>query len=624
MRQKGVQFRPTHLLHPTRDNTVELFAACATCAACVCDPPECGASDLERCGQSHCRVGVLQNTAVNGSIASDFRFTAQNDTVNAITASMQAGDTLLDNSTTDNDVINITSTAAMNALTAVNIETANVTMASGAPTAVFTNFTGLTAVNVSGTVAGTVTDAGTATIGTSSYTRVLTVEQDLSGTTAASTANTINVSVSGASYGSTAATRSSIVIDNTDANGGTDTVEVLNIASAGTAANTFLLDASADTDFETINVTGSTNITLLVDHADVTGLTVAAGTHVGTSILSIDRNAATTTATNTLNMSGFDQIVLRDSTAGGDEADLTGVLAGSTIVLSTDFTGADIDVAGTSRTAPAASVTIVLDNATAATDVDIAGNTDIQDVTALNIVSNGNASVSTDAASENALTLVGDATTITITGDTTVDFALNIDGAGAAGTTARAVTVNASGMTGTAHAELAASASTVVSYSITGTANADELVLNAAGGTLTGGAGADTILGGDGNDAINAGAGTNTVTLGAGVDTLTIGNIDVAAAAGSDTLTIASVYGAGDTVSFTIGGVTKVYTLTTADVAGDAAADLVALEDSLVNFLNQSFTGLSAANGANATLVITYDATVDATVVATGETRESW
>ena len=563
-------------------------------------------------------------TAVNGSIANDFRFSSADDTVNAITASIQAADTLLDGSTTDTDVINITSTGAMNAMTAVNIETANVTMASGAATAVFTNFTGLTAVTVTGSVAGTVTNAGTATISTSDYTRVLTVEADLSGTAAASTADTLNMAVSGATFGTTAATQSTLLIDNTDAN--TDTVETLNIASNGSAANVFYVDASADTDFETINVTGSAAATVRLDHADVTGITIAAGTNTSDVDLSIDRNGATTTATNVLNMSGAETITLRDSTAGGDTANLTGVASGQKVILSTDFTGATIGMAGASRTAQAASVTVELDNSTAATDTDIGGNLNIQDTAAINIVSNGNASSATAATVENGFTLVGDAATVTLTGDTHIDATLNIDAAGATGTTARAVVVDASGMTGTAYVELDAAASALVSYTMTGTANNDTLVANAAGSsltggagndTLTGGAGNDTILGGAGIDTIDANAGTNTVTLGAGADVVVIGDLDVTAVAGSDTLTLAANWAAADTVAFTIGGVTETYTVTTGDVAGNTAADLVAVEDSLVNFLNSTFDGLTAANGANATLTLTYDTTVDATVVST-------
>jgi len=568
------------------------------------------------------------NTAITGSLASDFRFTTANDTVTGISASVQAADTLIDPSSTDSDTLSITSTAAMNAMTAVNIENVDVNFAAGAPTAVLTNFTGTTAVNITGSVAGTLTNAGTATVSVNDYGRAVTIQADLSGTAAASTANTLNTAVSGGTFGSTAATQTTIIIDNTD--GGTDTVETLNVASNGTAANTFYLDASGDTDFETINITGATAATVRLDHADVTSLTIAAGTNTADVDLSIDRNGATTTATNVLNMSGAETISFRDSTAGGDEGDVTGVASGQNIVYTTDFTAADIDLAGVTRTAPAASVTVTLDNATAATDVDIGGNMDIQDVTAINIVSNGNPSSATAATVENAFTLVGDATTVTLTGDTHIDAGLNIDASGALANAARAVAVDASGMTGTAYVELTAAASTLVSYTMTGTANNDTLEANAAGSTLTGGAGndtinggagADTISGGAGIDTITPGAGADSVTLGAGADVVIMGSIDVTAVAAVSTHTISATWAAGDTVAVTIGTTTSTYTITAADVAGgSSAADHALIEASLVNWFNSTFSGsgVSAAGAGGATaVVLTADTTVDATPTVT-------
>jgi len=568
------------------------------------------------------------STAVTGSLASDFRFTSADDTVTGITASIQAADTLIDASSTDSDTLTITSTGAMNAMTAVNIENVDISFAAGAATGVLTNFTGTTAVNITGSVNGTLTNPGAATVSVSDYGRIATIQADLSGTAAASTANTMNTAVSGGTFGATAATQTTIIIDNTDA--GTDTVETLNVASNGSAANTFYLDASADTDFETINITGATAATVRLDHADVTSLTIAAGTNTADVDLMIDRNAATTTATNVLNMSGAETISFRDSTAGGDEGDVTGVASGQNLVYVSDFTAADIDLAGVARTTPAASVTVTLDHATAATDLDIGGNMDIQDVTAINIVSNGNPSTSTAATAENGFTLVGDATTVTLTGDTHIDSTLNIDASGALANAARAVTVDASGMTGTAYVELTAAASTLVSYTMTGTANNDTLEANAAGSTLTGGAGNDTINGGAGNDTISGGAGidtitpgagTDSVTLGAGADVVIVGSIDVTAVAAVSTHTISSTWAAGDTVAVTIGTTTSTYTLTAADVAGaNNAADAALIEASLVNWFNSTFSGsgVSAAGDGGATaIVLTADATVDATPTVT-------
>jgi hypothetical protein len=200
---------------------------------------------------------------------------------------------------------------------------------------------------------------------------------------------------------------------------------------------------------------------------------------------------------------------------------------------------------------------------------------------------------------------------------------MKIDGAGTLETTARTVVVDASGMTSTARLELDTDSNSYVTYTVTGTDNNDTIV---AGGTLNGGSGndsltgltttADTIDGGAGTDTVVITGGADTVTLGAGNDTIDLNVTDVAVVAGTDTITIANVWAAGDTVAITIAGTSATYSVSTADVAGEAADDLVAIEDSLVNFVNQTFTGVTAANGENATLVLTYDTDVDATVVS--------
>jgi hypothetical protein len=65
-----------------------------------------------------------ESQAASGALASSFRFTSGNDVVNGMTATMAATDTLIDGSTTDVDVLNITGTGST-AITTVNIETVN-------------------------------------------------------------------------------------------------------------------------------------------------------------------------------------------------------------------------------------------------------------------------------------------------------------------------------------------------------------------------------------------------------------------------------------------------------------------------------------------------------------------
>ena len=512
-------------------------------------------------------AGTTSSSQSGVSSSDSFKFSANNETIEALTASMQAADTLLDlTATGDTDVLNITATGAMNALTAANIETVNVNFAAGTPTAVFTNFSGLDNVNVSGTVAGTVTDAGSANTTVTGLTRIVTVDDSggLGGTTAAANAETVNITVSGLSYGSTTTTQSGVTLTaaNTGAN---ETLETLNITSSGTAANDFALDvADADVILDTVNLLGDVDVSMRMPTAQITGVTVVGSANTANTNLIIDRNGATITATNVTNMSGLDTISLLDSTSpatGGDGGSLTGLTSGQTIQFLDDFNSSTFTfnrVTGSSDSA-----TIVLDNATASTDTDV-NAIDIQDVETLTITSSGNVTTSTTV--QNLIDdLTGDATTITVGGDTSIDIDLNID---APSSGSRTVTVDAS--SNTSFVTNAAAANTSVSYNITGTDGADTLVLNATAGTLDGGAGNDILTSGAGNDTVTGGAGNDHIDVATGTDTLSGGD-------GNDTYDLASqgtaavaqvsttgalqagIIGAvGDTISLNIDG--RVYT----------------------------------------------------------------
>jgi hypothetical protein len=494
-------------------------------------------------------------------ITNSFRFTSGSETIEAMTASMQAADTLLDSAATgDTDVINILATGAMNALTAVNIETANVNLASGTPTAVLTNFSGLDNVNITGNVAGTVTDAEAAMISLNNYTRVLTINETLiDGTTALANADVTNITVSGLSHGLTTATRSGVTLT-----AGTDGVlETLNITSAGTAANDFTLNAHTNVTLSTVNVLGSTAVTVRVANADLTGLTFNATT-AGDVSLVVDRTGLTTTSTNANIWTGVDDLVLVDSdtpAVGGDGGSVSGLKVGQKVTFGNDFNASVL--AFSNATGSTDTATIVLDNTTALTDTDVA-QINAQSVETLVITSNGFAS-STSSTAENLIDdLVGDATTITVNGDTSVELDLNID---AASSGTRTVVVNASANTAFVNIEAAAGAgatSTItVAYNITGTAGNDTLSLNGIGGTLSGGDGNDTLTGGALNDTISTGAGTDTVfattgtdtvTFGTGVDTIIFGEADVTAVAQTTTLQPAGLD--IGTVSVNVNGIT--------------------------------------------------------------------
>ena len=507
-------------------------------------------------------------TAVSGSISSTFRFTSTDDTINAISASIQAADTLLDPNGSDSDVMNITSTAAMNAMTAVNIETVNVTMASGAASVTLTNFTGTDTVNVSGTVASTVTNPGTADINSNSYTRVMTVDTTagFGGTAALGTAETMNITMTGASYGSTAATRSGLTLTaaNTGAN---ETLETLNITSSGDTANAFVLDTSdADVLLSTVNMLGTQDITMRVVTAEVSGVAIVGTSNTGSTTIRVDNNGGATL--NAGLFAGIDNLLMVDGTSpalGGDAMSVSGLKSGQKITIGDDAGATTFSFSGVSGASDTA--TVVLDNETASTDIDIT-SIDIQNVETLNLESLGNANTTAavgSAATVNIIdSLTGDMTTVTVTGDTPIEIDLASD---APSSGSRTVAVDASAMTSFLVVNEVA-ANTKVSYNITGTASADTLTLNATGGTITAGAGADTINTAAGNDTVSAGAGADTINVSTGTDTLTGGaGVDTYdfASTGTDAVVQVSTYdditdtgtitmAAGDTLDLNVNG----------------------------------------------------------------------
>jgi hypothetical protein len=573
-----------------------------------------------------------KSSASTNSLTSDFRFTdTANETISADIGTLQAADVLLDGSSTDSDVLNITLNGNSNTFTANRIETLNVSAAAGAPVLDMTNVTNSTNVNVSGSIATTIDEINTQskqpTIKLDAYTRVLTIQTEtMSGTTAAGTAETVNVELSGTTFGSTAATRSGVTVGSD----GAGTLETLNIASSGTAANDFTLASDGNATLSTVNFTGEAALSTRAAHAEVTGLTLNASAATGAQTLVLDRNTATTTATNANLFSGFSDIQIKDSAApatGGDGGSLSGLKSGQTITFLDDFNATVL--AGSSVSGSADSMTLVLDNETGSTDTDIA-SVDTQNFETLTIQSSGNATATTiqnviGNAAAGGAALTGDATTITITGDTSLSVDVSTDTA-SGNTATRSITVDASA--NTAFVNIIAEAQARNSYSITGTAGNDSLTLNASGGTLNGGAGNDTLTGGNGNDTIDAGDGTNSIfasngtdsiTVGSGADTITFGEMDITGVAQTNTITLGdgtnnNGYVAGDTVTVTVDSVSRVFTVSSADVAGievgngDNDLDTVAIATGLSNFINQSFSQVSASLAATPTNVVTLTA----------------
>jgi hypothetical protein len=387
----------------------------------------------------------------------------------------------------------------------------------------------------------------------------------------------LNVSVSGLSYGTTVATQSGVKIDTTDSSSAV-VLETLNITSAGSAINDFALALGSTESLSTVNVLGSADATIRVASDTVTGVVIAAGTNTGTVSLMVDRAGKTTTDTNAQYWTGIDNIIVKDSTSpstGGDGADLALLKSGQVVTLADDFNTTVLSVEG--AVTGTQTITINLDNETAETDTDVA-SLNVQDVESITINSNGYATAEGTTPQNLIDALVGDFTTITIGGDTSLNIDLNIDAAGTLGTTARAVTVNAS--TNTKFVDITAEASTYVSYTITGSAGDDSITGNALAGVLSGGAGDDSIVGGNGNDTISGGDGNDSITSsygvdavtgGAGNDTFSIAATGVAAVTEQQTLTITEhgTSTTGGTFLFRINGADYSYTTAASSVGPD-------------------------------------------------------
>ena len=570
-------------------------------------------------------------SASRGNLTSTFKFSTGNETVNASVNTLGNDDILLDASTADADVLNVT--GGTGTFTASNIETINLTTATAA-TLQLDNVTGVKNVNVAGTNTVTVDGFNASTlqptIGVNNITRVVTVlAAEMTGTATAASAETINLSVSGLRYGTTAATQSGIAIDHADAaDTVTDVLETLNITSTGSAANDFALTVGDYLDLSTVNITGDQSVQIRAATGDVSGLTINGSANTGEVTLRVERNGATTTATNAANYTGVDNIIVTDSDAATDAAVVSALKSGSKVTFGTSFAGnSDLSFQGATFAAMSDSVSVVLDNVAATPAGVTVAALNIQNNKSLNLTSDGHAA-STSTTGANVMdALTGDFTTITVTGDTSLKLDLNIDDVQTATstTTARTVTVNAAGMTGTAFINLdEITNNSKVGYSITGTANGDRIDLNNTAGTVNGGAGNDTITGGNGNDVINGGEGNDIIYVSYGTDSLTGGagndtfDIDVSAVSvqrqvsAFENLANGNDGDADDTLVVTINGVPFSYTTAT---AGTTTATQYATAFVAQHAVALAAIGITVDNvvSSSATATLTFTGAADGT-----------
>ncbi len=449
--------------------------------------------------------------------------TSGNDTVTGSVANSLEGDTIVDASSTDADVLNATITANITSGTSVTgVETVNITDTYGSKTVALDKFTGVKELTLATTygfsetvdkldgskVAALTAGANVTTLNATNVTSNAVVNASAALTTlslSGKTANTDTATVNLA--GGTLSL----------ANGGT-ALKTLNLVSSS-AANTATLGAGLVTTAGTVNVSGNKNLTL-----SGSALTFAS---VGNGVT----NSLTDSATLTVNL-----------TSVGTAADISAVKANSFTVAAS----ATVATAGnTTFAAGTTSLTInKADTMTSSVGYAAAGSatTDVLNLTLnksqANIYTSGFETVNVTNATGSALgltTLGGSAAgqTFNMLGDKSVAIAtLNLGN------------VDASGLTGSAALTVSAAAATG-GNTITATGNADTISVTAATQAVT-------IYAGAGNDTITSGSGADTIVAGDGSDTIAITGTTsaghyVLAGAGDDAVTVGTGASVGAT-----------------------------------------------------------------------------
>ena len=564
-----------------------------------------------------------------GLLPSDFKFSSGNDTVNAGAGTVGNTDALVDGSTTDSDTLNATLTSGAAATPTIqNIEKLNLTMSIANSGLDFANVTGVKAISVTGTANGVVNNLDLTkgpTLAVNSYSKPPTVQAaTLAGTTALGTAETLGVTVSGATEDSSLTIAS--------ATAGTENLESLTITSSGAAANILTLVNGTNTDnIDKIAIAGAADLDLRVASAVISGNTMTAADHGGVLTLTVDRNGTAGT-TNLGNVSGVDNFVFRDSTAGGDNLVVSNLVNGSNVTLATAFAGTDsITVKGAAAKTDN-TLNITIDNETDLTDTTIGGTSlTIADIETLSFTSAG-----ATVAGGNTITklIATSAAVINVTGDSKLTLGLdaatlvttvNLSGAGehavdftAGATYAEAKSLTLDGSTATGKLTLDGS-------DFTGTAGG---VLETL--TINGGSNDDTITGtsnADAKNVIDAGAGKDTVTLStANGSSVTLGD-------GIDTLSITGVTGAGviKAADFTLGTGGDIISVNSAAAMTLGTAGAASIGNQLIVITSSAVDAtaaaalVSAGAAAEAAILVINDATgvaelwYDADGVASGE-----
>lgn len=478
--------------------------------------------------------------------------TSANDVVTAAAGTLNANDLIIDTSTADTDILNVSMNSYVaTTATITNVETINATGVYASVGLDLTNVTGTKALNLASGVSGS-----TATAANVASSKVAAI-------TSGANVGTLNVTAAAAGTGANV---------NVTAGSATTTVAVTGGAGADTltvnavAASTLTLDGAAGADAFTINLAGGAN-----------SMTVTAGT---IEKLTLNSNTAANTIT-LANANAIAGVATGDVvTVGGDQAltikaDLD---AFSSAALGTNVSVVKAAGAGVVTLQNTAGLTngflnrAVVDaiNLTTATGADLTIN---QDTTLKMSVANGSQAYDVGNSTSTALTagsgtlkmdLTGTSVqtsvttglavgTLVLTNNTIASELTTLDTNGTATSVDTVVVSGSKDLTiGTWTAttnELLTATDLTGKLTITVGANAATVIGGSGNDSITGGGAADNLRGGSGNDTINGGAFADTLTGGTGDDRFVIAN-----GATTDTITDFSISGTNgtDVIAFSI------------------------------------------------------------------------
>jgi len=319
--------------------------------------------------------------------------------------------------------------------------------------------------------------------------------------------------------------------------------------SLGAGDDTLTYQAAGDLDRTDVLTGGDGTDTLsaLVADLNTTNFATASTTITGFETINVSNTMAGTVTLANIQATGLDKVVL----AAGGTGTLNVGAGASTVDLKDVLTGAlTVDAAGT-----ATDDALTVNNKDAAANAFAGQAVTTTDFETVNISTTGSGVATIQTFGNVSMTAsTGGTTTLNVTGTNEADM----------NGTITAAVVDASGMTGVGHLDLAGATMSGLT-TLTGSAQSDVLLGDtsstidggAGNDTITGGSGNDTLTGGEGNDTITTDAGTDTVTGGAGDDIVVLTDGDASSAdsvdggEGTDTLAMSEAVTADEMVGYT-------------------------------------------------------------------------